>query len=99
MDSGELLKLLLESVEAGKVNKEATFPPALRGFDGADELTQQALALGIKPADILEKALIKAMENVGRKFSEKKIFVPQMLVSAKAMNAALIHLKPFFCIG
>jgi len=39
------------------------------------------------------------MEKVGQKFSEKKIFVPQMLISAKAMNAAMEHLKPFFQSG
>jgi 5-methyltetrahydrofolate--homocysteine methyltransferase len=39
------------------------------------------------------------MERVGQKYSEKKIFVPQMLVSAKAMNTAMAHLKPFFQSG
>ncbi len=39
------------------------------------------------------------MEKVGQKFSEKKIFVPQMLISAKAMNASMAHLKPYFQSG
>jgi 5-methyltetrahydrofolate--homocysteine methyltransferase len=39
------------------------------------------------------------MDIVGKKFSEKKIFVPQMLISAKAMNAAMEHLKPYFQSG
>jgi methanogenic corrinoid protein MtbC1 len=39
------------------------------------------------------------MERVGRKFSEKKIFVPQMLMSAKAMGAAMVQLKPYFISG
>ena len=38
-------------------------------------------------------------ERVGIKFSENKIYVPQMLMSAKAMNAAMDHLKPFFQSG
>lgn len=71
----------------------------MRGQDGADELTKQALEQEIDPADILNKALIMAMERVGQKFSEKKIFVPQMLISAKAMNASMEHLKPFFQSG
>jgi len=99
MDNKELLLKISECVEFGKVNKNAPFPPNLRGQDGADELTKIALEQGIKPVDILNEALISAMDKVGRKFSEKKIFVPQMLISAKAMNTAMVHLKPFFQSG
>jgi methanogenic corrinoid protein MtbC1 len=99
MSNQELILKILECVEFGKVNKAAPFPPNMRDQDGADELTRQALEQGIKPSDILNDALIKAMEKVGQKFSEKKIFVPQMLISAKAMNAAMAHLKPYFQSG
>lgn len=99
MNSEELIKKLSECVEFGKVNKTAPFPPAMKGLDGADELTKQALESGIKPEVILNDALITAMNKVGEKFSQKKIFVPQMLMSAKAMNAAMLHLKPFFLKG
>lgn len=99
MEYEELLARITECVEFGKVNKDALFPPAMKGMDGADELTKQALEMGVKPADLLNKALIPAMEHVGEKFSQKKIFVPQMLISAKAMNAAMEHLKPYFRTG
>ncbi len=99
MDNTELLLKLLECVEYGKVNKDAPYPPNMKGMDGADELTKMALEQGIEPSEILNNALIKAMERVGQKFSEKKIFVPQMLISAKAMTAAMLHLKPFFKSG
>lgn len=99
MDNKELLLKLSECVEFGKVNKDAPFPPNLRGQDGADELTRQALDQGIKPSEILNDALIAAMDKVGKKFSEKKIFVPQMLISAKAMNVSMVHLKPYFLSG
>lgn len=39
------------------------------------------------------------MERVGVKFRENKIFVPQVLMSAKAMSTAMVHLKPFFASG
>ncbi len=39
------------------------------------------------------------MERVGVKFRENKIFVPQVLMSAKAMDAAMQHLKPYFTSG
>lgn len=99
MENKELLAKILECVEFGKVNKEVPFPPSMRGMDGADELTRQALDQGVKPSEILNEALIVAMEKVGQKFSDKKIFVPQMLISAKAMNASMVHLKPYFQSG
>lgn len=99
MNPEELLTKLMECVEFGKVNKNAPFPPAMKGQDGADELTRLALDMGIQPTLILNEALIKAMDKVGEKFSQKKIFVPQMLIAAKAMNAAMEHLKPFFQSG
>ncbi|MDA3818232.1 MAG: corrinoid protein [Prolixibacteraceae bacterium] len=99
MDKNELITKLTECVESGKVNKAAPYPPAMKGQDGADELTKKALEAGVKPVEILNDALITAMDRVGKKFSQKKIFVPQMLISAKAMNVAMVHLKPFFQSG
>lgn len=99
MDNKELLAKILECVENGKVDKAAPYPPAMKGQDGADEYTKLAIEQGIQPSEILGEALIPAMEKVGQKFSEKKIFVPQMLVAAKAMNTAMEHLKPFFDSG
>ena len=39
------------------------------------------------------------MARVGEKFTRKEIYVPQMLMAAKAMNSAMVHLKPFFQSG
>ncbi|MBB3187011.1 cobalamin B12-binding domain-containing protein [Microbacter margulisiae] len=94
----ELLPQLSECVEFGKINLASPYPPAMKGKPGADEYAQQAIEEGITPNDILDE-LIGAMNKVGQKFSENKIFVPQMLLSAKAMNAAMMHLKPFFMSG
>lgn len=94
-----VLTKLGEAVEAGKVDKNSPYPPQLKGEDGADELASQALASGVAPNDVLSEALVPAMDRVGQKFSENKIFVPQMLMSAKAMGAAMNHLKPFFQSG
>jgi len=95
----ELIAKLLEAVEFGKIDQKSPYPPQLRGMDGSHELTQQALEAGVNPQRILEEALIPAMGNVGKKFSENKIFVPQMLMSAKAMGASMVQLKPFFASG
>ncbi len=97
MDS--ILTKLGEAVEFGKVDKNSPYPPSMKGQDGADELAGQALENGVLPGSILTDALVPAMDRVGKKFSENKIFVPQMLMSAKAMGAAMAHLKPFFKSG
>jgi methanogenic corrinoid protein MtbC1 len=94
-----LLEKLLEAVEFGKVDKKSPYPPQFKGQEGAYEFAKLALEEGIRPDEILEKALVPAMANVGDKFSKKEIYVPQMLMSAKAMSAAMIHLKPFFQSG
>jgi methanogenic corrinoid protein MtbC1 len=93
------LEKLATAVEAGKVDKNSPFPPLMKGEDGADELAKLAIDEGVAPALLLSDALVPAMDKVGQKFSENKIFVPQMLMSAKAMSAAMAHLKPFFQSG
>lgn len=90
---------LAEAVEFGKVDKKSPYPPQLRDKDGALELTITALEAGVLPNTLLEEALIPAMSRVGVKFSENKIFVPQMLMSAKAMGASMNGLKPYFVSG
>jgi methylmalonyl-CoA mutase cobalamin-binding domain/chain len=57
-------------------------------------LTEEALALGMAPLDILFGALIPALEEVGRRFEVGDYFVPEMIISAKAMQEALKLLRP-----
>jgi len=95
----ELLSRIADCIEFGKINKAAPFPPQMKGQDGADELTRQALDEGVSAQRILTEGLMVGMEKVGIKFRENKVFVPQVLMSAKAMNTAMIHLKPFFLSG
>ncbi|HEX3052286.1 MAG TPA: corrinoid protein [Aggregatilineaceae bacterium] len=55
---------------------------------------EQALAEGTAPDVILREGLIDAMKEVGRMFEEGEYFVPEMLIAARAMQAALKILKP-----
>jgi 5-methyltetrahydrofolate--homocysteine methyltransferase len=61
---------------------------------GATEYVQGALDAYIDAAAILHGGLIPAMEEVGRLFEEGEYFVPEMLISARAMQACLGILKP-----
>ena len=95
----ELLEKLAYLIERGKVNQASPFPPDLKGENGADELTKQAIAEGISPNSILNDALMVGMRKIGDKFEVGKAFIPEMLIAAKAMNAAMVHLRPFFDAG
>ena len=94
-----LLQQLADCIEFGKINKAAPYPPQMKGLDGADEITKQALEEGVNAQKILTDGLMVGMEKVGIKFRENKVFVPQVLMSAKAMSTAMIHLKPYFLSG
>jgi 5-methyltetrahydrofolate--homocysteine methyltransferase len=58
------------------------------------ELVQTALDAGVDPTELLNQGMIAAMAEVGRLFEEGDYFVPEMLVSARAMQAGLEPLKP-----
>lgn len=95
----ELLIKLSECIEFGKINKAAPYPPQMKDQDGADEITRRAIEEGVPAQDILTNGLMPGMERIGIKFRENKVFVPQVLMSAKAMSTAMLHLKPFFQSG
>lgn len=59
------------------------------------ELVQQAIDEGSNPEDILTKALIPGMSVVGEKFKNNEVFVPEVLVAARAMNMGAQILKPY----
>ncbi len=59
------------------------------------ELVQQALNEGIAAVDILEQGLLDGMGIIGTKFKNNEVFVPEVLVAARAMNAGIEILKPF----
>ena len=53
----DILNRIALCVQTGKIDKVSPYPPDMKGQDGADELTKQALEEGIKPDEILENAL------------------------------------------
>jgi 5-methyltetrahydrofolate--homocysteine methyltransferase len=60
----------------------------------ARTLAQKALAEGIDPLKIVNGCLVPAMDEVGRRFECNEYFVPELLISARAMKAALELLRP-----
>jgi len=60
----------------------------------AAALTRAALAAGLAPDKVVDDALVRGMADVGRRFRDNEIFVPEVLMSARAMQAALDVLEP-----
>jgi 5-methyltetrahydrofolate--homocysteine methyltransferase len=77
----EVLKQINESLQRGEDQKVA-------------ELTKQAIDAGMTAAQILNDGLLSGMEVVGRRFGANEIFLPEVLLSARAMNAGVELLKP-----
>lgn len=59
-----------------------------------EELVQQAIDEGLSPKTILEEGLLSGMAIIGEKFKNNEVFVPEVLIAARAMNAGVAVLKP-----
>ena len=57
-------------------------------------ITQQALADGVDPLKLVNEHMVPAMDEVGRRFEANEYFVPELLISARAMKAALELIRP-----
>lgn len=63
-------------------------------LNDAVSLSKQALDSGVDPKTIISDYLIKGMEIIGARFGEGKAFVPNLLMSARAMKGCLDLIKP-----
>lgn len=77
----ELLDNIAKNLEAGEDEKVL-------------ELTKAAIQQKLPPQDILDKGLIAGMNVVGERFKNHDIFLPEVLLAAKAMYAGMDELKP-----
>ncbi len=65
----------------------------------AEAITKQLIDEGIKPKEILDYGLMIGMQEVGVRFRDKKYFLPQVLVSARAMKVSMVLLEPLLAKG
>ncbi|MFA6506292.1 MAG: corrinoid protein [Treponemataceae bacterium] len=75
------LKLISENLQKGRAKD-------------VEALVQQALADKMGAKDILEQGLMAGMAIVGERFKKNEVFVPEVLIAARAMNAGMRVLKP-----
>ncbi|MBU4509860.1 corrinoid protein [bacterium] len=59
-----------------------------------EELVKKALEENLLPKDILENGLIKGMDIIGAKFKKNEVYVPEVLIAARAMHAGMDILRP-----
>ena len=77
------------------MNQEKFYKALSEGkMEEVKNLTQKALDRGEKAEDILSQGLIKAMDQIGVKFKNNEIYIPEVLIAARAMHAGLGVLKP-----
>lgn len=77
----EMLKEIAEKVEAGRQND-------------VKALVESCIEKGVAVSDILNQGLVAGMNSIGVKFRENEVFVPEVLVAARAMKAGLEIIKP-----
>jgi 5-methyltetrahydrofolate--homocysteine methyltransferase len=63
-------------------------------MNSTQEFVKKALVEKMPPEQILKDGLISAMEEVGRRFENGEFYVPEMLISARAMKSGLALLRP-----
>ena len=76
-----ILNEISEFLQKGKANE-------------VKDLAQKALDEGLKPKSILEEGLMPGMSIIGDKFKKNEVYVPEVLIAARAMNAGIAVLKP-----
>ena len=82
----EILQQISESLQRGEHEQVA-------------ELTRQAIDAGLPAPQILNDGLMSGMDVVGKRFGAHEIFLPELLLAARAMNAGIDLLKPLFLGG
>jgi uroporphyrinogen decarboxylase len=60
----------------------------------ARALTETLLATGVPPEEVLDRGLIPAMAEAGRRFQDQRFFLPELMFAARAMKEALVLIKP-----
>ena len=82
----QLYEQISQAVQSGKVKD-------------VKEFITQAIDAGLPAKDILEKGLLDGMNIIGEKFKKNEVYVPEVLIAARAMNAGTALIKPLLSDG
>ncbi|NQW20855.1 MAG: corrinoid protein [Chloroflexi bacterium] len=88
-------KHILEGIDGtAPILQELAYELIVGNNTDVDRLTQEALAEGFTANELLDNGLLNGMAIVGVKFRDNLIFVPEVLVAARAMKAGMAHIEP-----
>ncbi|WP_227761950.1 cobalamin B12-binding domain-containing protein [Zhaonella formicivorans] len=59
-------------------------------------LVEVAVQLGLSPTEVVDSVMLPAMEIIGEKFKQNRLYIPDVLMASRAMQAGLYALEPFF---
>ena len=79
--------------QAHPLMQEVSYAVITGDHQGVDRLTLRALEVGFSANEVLDDGLVAGMAMVGIKFRDNIIFVPEVLVAARAMKAGMAHLE------
>jgi len=86
---------VVASTSSSLTPEDRLFEAILEGkSEEAAHATRDAITSGIKPQELINRQMIRAMGEVGQLFQDGQAFVPQLLMAGRAMKAALELLKP-----
>jgi len=84
----------VDMAETGKLGEELKEAIIKGKRDVVEPLIRKALSEGLGPEEIMNKMMVPAMDVVGDRFSRNEIFLPEMMIAARAMNTGLDILRP-----
>ena len=90
----ELLKEIADNVILGRSDANVSYPADKKGQLGVKELVQKALDGGTGADKILTEGLIAGMDVVGKRFKANEIYVPEVLIAARAMKVGMQMIRP-----
>lgn len=82
----DLFTAIKDNVIAGNSDLES---PIKKGEPGVSDLVKEALDAGTSPQEILDKGLVSGMDVIGKRFKANEIYVPEVLIAARAMKAGM----------
>ena len=95
----ETLTRISTCVQSGKADADTNIPPGSKGEPGVAEFVDEALAAGVAPQTVLHEGLMPGLQVIGQKFTNNEVFIPEVLIAARAMHAGMNILKPLFAEG
>jgi len=92
----DILANIATCVQTGKADASMNIPFGSQGQPGVAEWVDQAIAKDVSPQTIVADGLMAGLQVIGKKFANNEVFIPEVLIAARAMHAGMNKLKPLF---